>query len=250
MSRILAGVQPVREAIRVWGKRIGWVCLQRGATRLAGLESLALAREIPVRWVDKVELEKLARGTYHQGAVAEAPELALTPLERILEGTSPLVLALDGIVDPQNFGAVVRSAVGLARAPVLWGENASAPLTAAMSRASAGAVEHAQLCRVASLGAALTQAVAHGFAVVGLDAHAPTSLASTDLSGPTIIVVGSEGKGLGKQIRRTCTQLASLVLPHTIDSLNASVAAALALYEAGRQRSTMAAPPSDSIQAN
>lgn len=236
MSRVLAGVQPVREAMRAWGKQVEWVCLLKDTPRLAGLESLARAQSVPVRWTDKFELDQLARGTYHQGAVALAPELRLTSLEDILTGDSPLILALDGIVDPQNFGATVRSAVGLAKAPVMWGENASAPLTAAMSRASAGAVEHAQLCRVSSLTTALTQAVTSGFSVVGLDAHAPTPLAAVDLSGPTIIVVGGEGKGLGKQVRRSCTQLATLVQPHTIDSLNASVAAALALYEAARQR--------------
>lgn len=239
MSRILAGVQPVREAVRVWGKQVTWVYLQRGATRLSGLESLARSHSVPVRWVDKGELDSLARGTYHQGVLAEAPELELSPVETVLTSSPEmpaLVLALDGIVDPQNFGATVRSAVGLAKAPVLWGENASAPLTAAMSRASAGAVEHAKLCRVTSLPNTLTQAMADGFTVVGLDAHAPTSLHEVDLSGPSIIVVGGEGKGLTKQVRRSCTHLATLVLPHTIDSLNASVAAALALYEAARQR--------------
>ncbi len=239
MSRILAGVQPVREAVRVWGKQVAWVYLQRGATRLAGLEVLAKTHAVPVRWVDKAELDSLARGTYHQGVLAEAPELGLSDFEDLLTvagDVAPLILALDGIVDPQNFGATVRSAVGLAKAPVLWGENASAPLTAAMSRASAGAVEHARLCRVPSLTGALTRAISSGFTVVGLDAHAPAPLHTVDLSGPTVIVVGGEGKGLGKQVRRSCTHLATLVLPHTIDSLNASVAAALALYEAARQR--------------
>lgn len=242
MSRILAGVQPVREAIRVWGKQVAWVYLQKGTPRLAGVESLAASQSIPVRWVDRGELDSLAKGTYHQGVLALAPELELTELELVLQGDAPLLLALDGIVDPQNFGATVRSAVGLAKAPVLWGENASAPLTAAMSRASAGAVEHAQLCKVPSLTNALTHAVSLGFTVVGLDAHAPTSLGAVDLSGPSIIVVGGEGKGLGKQVRRSCTHLATLVQPHTIDSLNASVAAALALYEACRQRERATAP--------
>lgn len=236
MSRILAGVQPVREAIRVWGKQVSWVCLQKQTPRLAGLESLAASQSVRVRWVDKAELDQLARGTYHQGAVAEAPELELCALADLLAAQPPVMLALDGIVDPQNFGATVRSAVGLAKAPVLWGENASAPLTAAMSRASAGAVEHAQLCRVPSLHQALTEAISAGFVVVGLDAHAPAPLHAIDLSGPTVIVVGGEGKGIGKQVRRSCTHLATLVQPHTIDSLNASVAAALALYEVTRQR--------------
>ena len=236
MSRILAGVQPVREAIRAHGRAVSWVCLQRGAARLAGLETLARAQDISVRLVDKFELERLAKGNYHQGAVAEAPDLALLPFTSLLHQPPHLMLALDGVQDPQNFGATVRSAVGLGPAAVLWGENASAPLTAAMSRASAGAVEHARLCRVASLGSALTDAISEGYSVIGLDSHAPLALTDVNLKGPSILVVGGEGRGLSRQIRRACSQLASLVAPHSIDSLNASVAAALALYEAQRQR--------------
>jgi 23S rRNA (guanosine2251-2'-O)-methyltransferase len=226
----------VREAIRAHGSRVNWVCLERGVGRLAGLASMAETNHIPVRWVEKSELTQLARGTYHQGAVCEAPALALTPFEQLADGTNRLILALDGVQDPQNFGATVRSAVGLAGAAVLWGENASAPLTAAMSRASAGAVEHATLCRVPSLTTALERLVGLGFSVVGLDAHATTPLKDVNLAGPTVLVIGGEGRGIGRQVRKTCTQLATLVQPRVIDSLNASVAAALALYEAERQR--------------
>lgn len=226
----------MREAVRAHGSRVNWVCLERGVGRLAGLASLAESHHVPVRWVDKFELTELARGTYHQGAVCEAPPLTLTPFEKLVDEGNRLILALDGVQDPQNFGATVRSAVGLANAAVLWGENASAPLTAAMSRASAGAVEHATLCRVPSLTTALERLVQSGFSVVGLDAHADTPLRDVALTGPCVLVVGGEGRGLGRQVRKTCTQLATLVQPKVIDSLNASVAAALALYEAERQR--------------
>src|SRR5690606_32741742 len=236
MSRILAGVQPVREAIKAHGRALKWVSLQRGVTRLSGIETLANAHEVNVRWVDKSELDKLAKGNYHQGAVAEAPDLVLVPFTPLLHQPPRLMLALDGVQDPQNFGATVRSAVGLGPAAVVWGENASAPLTAAMSRASAGAVEHARLCRVPSLPSALVEAASEGYQVVGLDSHAPLALVQVDLTVPTILVVGGEGRGLSRQTRRACSHLARLVGPHSIDSLNASVAAALALYEAQRQR--------------
>lgn len=234
--RTLAGVQPVREAIRAHGKAVTWVCLQRGTTRLAGLEALARDQGIAVRWVDRNELDRLAKGQYHQGAVAEAPALTLLRLDHVLRQPPQLLLALDGVQDPQNFGATVRSAVGLGPAAVVWGENASAPLTAAMSRASAGAVEHARLCRVPSLPSALVEATSEGYQVIGLDSHAPLALVQVDLTVPTILVVGGEGRGLSRQTRRACSHLARLVGPHSIDSLNASVAAALALYEAQRQR--------------
>jgi 23S rRNA (guanosine2251-2'-O)-methyltransferase len=149
-----------------------------------------------------------------------------------------LAVALDKISDPQNFGAIIRSAVGLAGAAVLWGEHSSAPLTPATFRASAGAVEHATLCRVPSLVTALEQAAAAGANLVGLDAQAPTTLDAIDLRGPTVIVMGSEDRGLSRAIRQRCTMLAKLPMSRTIDSLNVSAAASIALYEASRQRGT------------
>jgi 23S rRNA (guanosine2251-2'-O)-methyltransferase len=180
------------------------------------------------------ELDALCPGTSHQGAAAFAPELRLAQLSVALQ--SDLVLALDGVQDPQNFGAAIRSAVGVAGAPVVWGENASAPLSLATFRASAGAIEHAVLCRVRSLPSALDEARASGHEVVALDAHAEKTLAETDLTVPTVLVVGSEGHGLGRAVRRSSSAFARLDLPRTLDSLNVSVAAALALYETRAQR--------------
>jgi 23S rRNA (guanosine2251-2'-O)-methyltransferase len=131
---------------------------------------------------------------------------------------------------------VVRSAVGIAEAPLIWGEHGSAPLSTATFRASAGAIEHARLCRVRSLTAALQEVAAEGVSVVGLDSQATTSLADTDLRGPTLLVLGGENLGLGRSVRRTCSALASLVKTRGVESLNASVAAGIALYEATRQR--------------
>jgi 23S rRNA (guanosine2251-2'-O)-methyltransferase len=143
---------------------------------------------------------------------------------------------LDGISDPQNFGAVVRSAVGIAGAVVIWGEHASAPLSLATFRASAGAVEHARLCRVPSLTAAVTEAIAAGVEVVGLDAQADRALREVDLSKPCLLVLGSEGEGMSRSVRRALSTTARLAQSGRIGSLNASVAAAIALYEASNQR--------------
>ncbi len=232
--RLVVGLQPVREALRVHQRAVSEVLLQRQTPRLEGVERLASSLGVPVRHVTRQELDQRSSGAQHQGVVALAPPLPLLTWTAVCE--EPLLIALDGIVDPQNFGAVVRSAVGVAGAAVVWGENASAPLTPATFRASAGAIEHARLCRVPSLVGALTDAVSRGYAVVGLDGHAEAALHDVDLTGPTVIVVGSEGKGMGRATRKTCTTLARLNMTGTVDSLNASVAAALALYEAGRQR--------------
>jgi 23S rRNA (guanosine2251-2'-O)-methyltransferase len=119
---------------------------------------------------------------------------------------------------------------------VLWPEHRSAPLSPAMFRASAGAIEHATLCRVTSLPNALGELRERGVFVVGLDMTGPKTIDGTDLSGPVAIVVGAEGKGLRKPVKGACDALARLPMPGPIGSLNASVAVAIALYEAVRQR--------------
>lgn len=233
-GRIVIGTQCVREALRAHGGKVEEVLLQAQRPKLEGLQRLAESVGVRVNLVSERELDALCKAGMHQGAIARAPDLRLHGRPSLEQ--SNLVLALDGVQDPQNFGAAIRSAVGVAGAAVLWSENSSAPLTQATFRASAGAIEHARLCRVPSLTQALQEAVEEGFQVVALDAHAPTPLFDTDLRPSTILVVGGEGRGLSRAVRRYSTTLARLVLPSTIDSLNASVAAALALYEAVRQR--------------
>ena len=180
----------------------------------------------------RADLERWTDAAQHQGAAAWGPELVLTPLEELLEDPELLALALDGIQDPQNFGAVIRSAVGVANAAVIWGEHSSAPLSPATGRASAGAIEHARLCRVPSLVGALNLARERGMNVIGLDAHAPQRVGELTLTGPTLLVVGNEHEGMGRGVRRACTAVGRLTASGRIDSLNASVAAALALHEA------------------
>ncbi len=161
----------------------------------------------------------------------------MTPLEDVPLDGDTLLVALDEIQDPQNFGAVIRSAVAMGARAVVWPEHRSAPLSPATFRASAGAIEHATLCRVSSLPPALEALRERGVAVVGLDMTGPTSIDRVDLTGPVALVVGAEGKGLRKTVKRVCDTLARLPMPGPIGSLNASVAVAIALYECVRQRS-------------
>jgi 23S rRNA (guanosine2251-2'-O)-methyltransferase len=237
-GRLVLGLQPVREAIKIHGSALTAVALDsRDSPRLEALQRFA--RDHGVSRVERWPRERLDRasaGVSHQGAAAWAPSLSLLGLEELLADPNLIALALDKIQDPQNFGAVVRSAVGVAEAAVIWGEHAAAPLSTAMVRASAGAVEHARLCRVASLVNALAQARESGIQVVGLDAQAPRALSEIDLKRPTVLVIGAEHSGLGGAVRRACSELARLVPTRKIDSLNASVAAGMALYEAAVQR--------------
>ena len=233
-GRLVYGLQPVREVLRTRPELVTRLGLVR-AQKTKGLTRLAEDVGVAIEYVEPRRLDALCRNGQHQGAALLTADLPLKSLSEIVAATPTTILALDGIQDPQNFGATVRSAVGLANAPVLWPENASAPLSPATFRASAGAIEHASLCRVPSLPGALHELAAAGYVVVGLDAHADLQLRDVRLSTNTVLVIGSEGKGMARATRQSCTKLASLVLPHTIDSLNASVAAAVALYEVQSQ---------------
>lgn len=233
-SRLVVGLQPVREAIRIHQSRLHKVLVDaRKTTRLGALERFA--RDQGVAEVERVptrDLDRIALGVQHQGVVAFAPPLRLLELEDLIGDARLLAVALDEIQDPQNFGAVVRSAVAIAAAAIIWGEHASAPLSPAMARSSAGAIEQARLCRVRSLRDALMRLADAGVQVIGLEAGAPTALHEMPLVQPTVLVVGSEHRGLGRGIRSACPTLARLLASGTLDSLNASVAAGIALHTA------------------
>jgi 23S rRNA (guanosine2251-2'-O)-methyltransferase len=241
VSRIICGLQPVREAIRAHGADLARVVVLESRDREASPQLEALARfaadhGAKVERVPRSDLDRFAKGVRHQGAIAFARELRVRSLDDVELGPSSLLVALDEVQDPQNFGAVVRSAVAMRASAIVWPEHRSAPLSPAMFRASAGAIEHATLCRVTSLPHALESLRARGVFVVGLDANGPGAIDSVDMKGPTAVVVGAEGKGLRKTVKSACDALARLPMPGPIDALNASVAVAIALYECVRQR--------------
>ncbi len=239
-GRLICGLQPVREAVRVHGAKLLRIVLEVGdSPTLDALGRFAGDQGVRVERASRGELERLADGGRHQGVVAFALPLEVhagTESLVAIPGAMPLYLCLDELEDPQNFGAIVRSAVAFAATAVVWPEHHSAPLSAAMFRASAGAVEHATLVRVPALPGELTGLRDRGVTVLGLDADAKHPLTDCDLRGPVAIVIGSEGKGLRRPVKQACTRLANLPMSRTLGSLNASVAAAIALYEVYRQR--------------
>ncbi len=242
-GRFVCGIQPVREAIRAHGAKVTRVLIEGGdAPQLEALARFAKDQGIKVERAPRAELDVLAQGARHQGVCAFAPPLTVLDLDDVpLEPTS-LFIVLDELEDPQNFGAVVRSAVGLGASAVVFPEHHAAPLTAAMFRASAGAVEHARLVRVAALQTALARLAAEGATVVGLDASSEENIDALPLGeGPVVLVVGAEGKGLRRPVKQACTHVARLPMAKSIGSLNASVAAAIALYEVVRQRRSSSA---------
>jgi 23S rRNA (guanosine2251-2'-O)-methyltransferase len=240
VSRLVCGLQPVREAIRAHEGRLERVLVEAAgrepSPQLEALARYARDRGARVERPPRGELDRLAQGVRHQGAIAMAPALAIRSLEQLDLGERPLVVALDEVQDPQNFGAVIRSSVAMGATAVVWPEHRSAPLSPATFRASAGAVEHASLCCVSSLPPALEDLKARGLTVVGLDVAGEGLIQDVDLTGPVALVVGAEDKGLRKTVKRVCDSLVRLPMPGPIGSLNASVAVAIALYEVVRQR--------------
>jgi 23S rRNA (guanosine2251-2'-O)-methyltransferase len=237
-GRLVAGLQPVREAILAHGAGVIRVSIEQGENpRLEAVARFASDHGVTqITREPRALLDALTEGATHQGIVAWAPELGLLAFSELVTEPALLGIVLDGISDPQNFGAVVRSAVGIAGAAVVWGEHASAPLSLATFRASAGAVEHARLCRVPALASALADARDAGVQVLGLEPQAERALREVDLTGPTLLVLGSEGEGMSRAVRRALSASARLSQSGRIASLNASVAAAIALYEASNQR--------------
>lgn len=231
-SRLIVGLQPVREAIRIHGSSLAQVLIDaRPTSRMDALERFARDQGVSqVRRLCARELDRLSGGVQHQGAIALAPPLRLLGLDDLIEDPNLVAIALDGLQDPQNFGAVVRCAVAIAGAAIIWGEHGSAPLSPAMFRASAGAVEQARLCRVPSLRDALRILASSDVRVIGLDPRAPVALHEMPLSGPVVLVVGSEHEGLGRGVRLACQQSARLLSHGKFDSLNVSVAAGIALH--------------------
>jgi 23S rRNA (guanosine2251-2'-O)-methyltransferase len=237
--RLITGLQPVREAIRVHGQKLEKVLVeQNGGPQIEAVARFAHDRGAPVTTASRSELDRASKGARHQGAIAYAPDFNFVSIDELAAslGDRDVIVALDEIEDPQNFGAVIRSAVALGAGTVLWPEHHAAPLSPTTFRASAGAVEHARLCRVASLPSALQKlrdAAAH---VIGLDANAERAVGDVSLPGAVVVVVGAEGKGLRKPVKKICTELVKLPMKGPIDSLNASVAAGIALYEVMRGR--------------
>ncbi len=239
MGRLVSGLQPVREAIRVHGSALECVYVETGGAQSPQLEAVArfaADQGARVERVSRADLDRMAHGARHQGVIARARELVVHTIDALTVDKATLVVALDELEDPQNFGAVIRSAVALGATAIMWPEHRSAPLSPATFRASAGAVEHAQLYRVRNLVSALADLRAAGVLVIGLDAAGDTPIGTADLSGPVAIVIGAEGKGLRKTVKRECDLLVRLPMSGAISSLNASVAGAIALYEVVRQR--------------
>ncbi len=247
---VLYGVHPVEEALRAGTRPIDHVSVarEREGRRDPKIESiLALCREKGVR-VTREAREQLGRHTrtdLHQGVVAFLKErkfLAVEDLLRAAPGPSGFrfFLALDGVEDPHNLGALLRSADGAGVDGVLLPERRSAPLTGTVAKSSAGASEHVPIARVTNLTRALEALKKENIWVVGLDERGTPDYADFDFRRDCCLVLGSEGAGLHELVKRTCDFLLRIPMAGRVSSLNVSVAGAVVMFEAMRQRGSAA----------
>jgi 23S rRNA (guanosine2251-2'-O)-methyltransferase len=235
----------------IYGRNVVRMALTAGARRRAyrlvatapALKSLGdeLPGGLSVEVQSILEIEALAGSAEHQGVALQVDAFRYAPLDAVAGGD--LVVVLDEVSDPHNLGAVARSAAAAGAAGIVLPKHRSATVTPAAVKASAGVIEHLPVAQVANVTATLNDLKARGFWVYGAAGGAETSLWDLDLNGPVALVFGAEGRGLRPLVARTCDVLAAIPMQPPVESLNVSVAAALFLFEARRQRTSSAAAP-------
>jgi 23S rRNA (guanosine2251-2'-O)-methyltransferase len=240
---VACGIHAVRVLLSRHPERVRRLLVAGGrdAGRLAELRTLAQAAGVQVGAADDATLDRLADGARHQGVVAEVTPRAGDPetqLEEALEAAAgaPLLLVLDGVQDPHNLGACLRSADAAGVAAVIVPRDRAAGLTPVVRKVAAGAAESVPLVAVVNLARTLRELRDRGIWLVGTDDSADKTLYEAELTGPVALVMGSEGEGMRRLTRECCDQLVSIPMAGAVESLNVSVAAGVVLFEAVRQR--------------
>jgi 23S rRNA (guanosine2251-2'-O)-methyltransferase len=239
----LTGIHAVHEALEA-GRPLARIVIARGrhGDRIEDLVRLARSRNVPVRFEDRSQVDRLVGSREHQGVVAFAAARPTAALEDIVARAAAdslqkgLVVLLDGVEDPHNLGAIIRTALAAGAHGVVVPERRAAGLTDVAARASAGALAHLLVARVTNLVRAMEELKQAGFWLVGLDERAEKNYAEVDFTLPVGIVLGGEGKGLHELTRKRCDLVVSLPTTGPVRSLNVSVAAGVVLFEARRQR--------------
>jgi 23S rRNA (guanosine2251-2'-O)-methyltransferase len=230
-------IQAVLEALST-GRVTELRAVERASGRVADVVRAAGRAGVPVRHVSVPELDRAARGGVHQGvaaALSDVGALDVNDLVRSAKGV-PLIVVLDGVEDPQNVGAILRTVDAAGGDGVVRQSRRAAPLSGAAAKASAGAVAHVKIAEVVNIARALEELKSAGVWTVGLAGDAAVGYHEVDLTLPTALVVGAEGSGLRRLVRERCDWLVSIPMKGHVRSLNVSVAAGIALFEAVRQR--------------
>jgi len=233
----LSRINPVLETLKASPERINKILIQKDSinNKIKEVQALARSHHIPLLYVPKKHLDRSDR--HHQGLIASIVPKEFASVNDILAGTdNPFLVLLDGIEDPQNLGAVIRTGAGAGVDGIIIPERRSAGLTDAVYSVSAGALEYIKVARVKNLARTMDDLRAQGIWVIGAEGDGDVPWYEFDFTLPVALVMGSEGKGLHELVRKKCDQVLFLPLPGRISSLNVSAAAAVFMYEVVRQR--------------
>lgn len=241
---IIVGRNAVGEALR--GQRsINKILVQDGARggSLGEIINMAKSKNIPLEFVKEDKLDKLAKGVRHQGVAALAAPIAFQTLEDVFakaeaKGEDPFILLLDELQDPQNVGALIRTADAAGVHGVLLPKRRSCPLNAVVAKISAGAVEYVPVVQIGNIAQTIEELKAKGCWVICADMDGVDYYAA-NLTGPVALVIGAEGKGVGRLVKQKCDDVVSMPMNGGVNSLNASAAGAVLMYEVVRQRRTL-----------
>jgi 23S rRNA (guanosine2251-2'-O)-methyltransferase len=238
---MICGVHAVYEALAAGRQPVERIHVLRDAKlpRLKEILDLARDRGVPVRREERTVLDKLSGGVVHQGIIAIAGEASYAPIERVFESKLPCVVVLDGVEDPHNLGAVIRTAEACGVSGVVVPERHSAPLSATVAKASAGAIAHMPVIRVGNVATTLDRFKKEGIWVVGVDEEGDRLWTDFDYTVPVALVFGGEHRGLRRLVREHCDVVVRLPMLGKVAALNVSVTAGVVLYEVVRQRSLL-----------
>jgi len=236
-SEVVYGIHSVREAVGT--RPVEFVMITQGYhnPRLQEIVDACRTAGISLRFSPRVAVERAAGTPQHQNVVAVCAPRAYDDISDLLaQAERPLLVALDGVEDPANLGAIVRTVVGAGARGIIIPERRAAGLSPAVARAAAGALEHVKVARVTNLVRTLVDLKSHNLWVYGFEADAPKAYTQLDYTQGCVLVLGGEGKGLHRLVREACDERANIPLHGPVSSLNVSVAAGVVLYEAVRQR--------------
>ncbi len=240
----LAGRNPIMEALRS-GRPISKLFISGGDYQGSIREIIALAKEkgIPVQTTETAKLEAMSLGVRNQGVVAMVSPVAYSSVDEMValaasRNEKPCIVLLDQLKDPQNLGAVLRTVDAAGAHGVLIPQRRSCQLSAAVAKASAGAIEYVKVAQIGNVAQTLEELKKQGFWVVGAAPETGVSYHDVDFTGPIVVVIGDEGEGMARLTRERCDSLVQIPMRGKVQSLNASVASAIILYEVIRQRSS------------
>ncbi len=231
LMSVLAGVHPVREALAA-GRTVDRVLVARGAggPRLQEIIDLCRRRNVPVRFEARAALDRAANGAVHQGVVAFGASHGYADIEKSLAGAQ-LVVVLDGVEDPHNLGAIIRTAHAVGAGAVMIPERRAVGLTETVAKAAAGALEHLPVVRINNVTQGLEDMKKRGFWIYGVDERGDREYSAVEYARPSAFVFGGEGHGIHEHVRKHCDVLVRIPMAGAISSLNVSVAVGVVLFE-------------------